>query len=68
MKEQAREVWSWLEEGAHVYVCGDARRMAADVDQALQAIVAEKGQMSPDAAREYVKDLTKGKRYQRDVY
>ena len=47
---------------------GDARRMALDVDRALHAIVAEQGGMPADAAKEYVKSLTKAKRYQRDVY
>jgi sulfite reductase (NADPH) flavoprotein alpha-component len=68
MKEQAKELWSWLGEGAHVYVCGDARRMALDVDHALHAVVAEQGGMSAEAAKEYVKALSKAKRYQRDVY
>ncbi len=68
IKERAREVWAWLQEGAHVYVCGDARRMALDVDHALHAVIAEEGGRSPEAAKEYVKGLTKAKRYQRDVY
>jgi sulfite reductase (NADPH) flavoprotein alpha-component len=68
MKEQAAELWAWLESGAHFYVCGDARRMALDVDHALHAVVAEQGGMSADAAKEYVKALSKDKRYQRDVY
>ena len=68
MKEAAKELWGWLQEGAHFYVCGDARRMALDVDHALHAVVAEQGGMTPEAAKEYVKGLTKAKRYQRDVY
>ncbi|MCE9529520.1 MAG: sulfite reductase subunit alpha [Planctomycetes bacterium] len=68
MKEQGMEVWNWLQDGAHLYVCGDARRMALDVDQALHAIVAEQGKLSAESAKEYVKELTRGKRYQRDVY
>jgi sulfite reductase (NADPH) flavoprotein alpha-component len=68
MKENAAELWAWLQEGAHVYVCGDARRMALDVDHALHAIVAEQGQMTPDAAKAYIKEMSKAKRYQRDVY
>jgi sulfite reductase (NADPH) flavoprotein alpha-component len=68
MKENAAEIWAWLQEGAHFYVCGDARRMALDVDHALHAIVAEEGKMSPEAATDYVKGLSKAKRYQRDVY
>ncbi len=68
LKENAREVWDWLERGAHVYVCGDARRMALDVDHALHAIVAEQGGLSPEAAKEYMRNLGHAKRYQRDVY
>jgi sulfite reductase (NADPH) flavoprotein alpha-component len=68
MKENAAGIWAWLQEGAHFYVCGDARRMALDVDHALHAIVAEQGRMTADAAKEYVKGLSKARRYQRDVY
>jgi sulfite reductase (NADPH) flavoprotein alpha-component len=68
MTENAKQMWDWLEQGAHFYVCGDARRMALDVDHALHAIVADQGKMSADAAKEYVKALSKAKRYQRDVY
>jgi sulfite reductase (NADPH) flavoprotein alpha-component len=68
MKEASREVWAWLQEGAHFYVCGDARRMALDVDHMLHQIVECEGKMSPEAAKEYVKQLSKAKRYQRDVY
>ena len=68
MRQNAPELWAWLEAGAHFYVCGDARRMALDVDHALHAIVAEQGGMSADAAKEYVRALGKAKRYQRDVY
>ncbi|MBA4187405.1 MAG: sulfite reductase subunit alpha [Planctomycetaceae bacterium] len=68
MMESAKELWDWLESGAHFYVCGDARRMALDVDHALHAIVAEQGGMSVDDAKEYIRKLSKAKRYQRDVY
>jgi sulfite reductase (NADPH) flavoprotein alpha-component len=68
MMENAPQVWAWLEEGACFYVCGDARRMARDVDQALHRIVAEQGRLSDDAARAYVAELKRAKRYQRDVY
>jgi sulfite reductase (NADPH) flavoprotein alpha-component len=68
MRESAAELWSWLEDGAHVYVCGDARRMALDVDCALREVVAEQGRMSADAARDYLKALSRSGRYQRDVY
>jgi sulfite reductase (NADPH) flavoprotein alpha-component len=68
MLERAREIWAWIEDGAHFYVCGDAKRMARDVDAALKQIVAEQGGMSADAADAYVSDLAKAKRYARDVY
>jgi sulfite reductase (NADPH) flavoprotein alpha-component len=68
MLENAAELWKWLNEGAHFYVCGDAKRMATDVDNALKKIVAEQGKMSPESAKAYVMDLSKNKRYQRDVY
>jgi sulfite reductase (NADPH) flavoprotein alpha-component len=68
MRESAAEFWAWLDAGAHVYVCGDARRMALDVDAALREIVAEQGRMSADAAKEYVKAMGQAGRYQRDVY
>jgi sulfite reductase (NADPH) flavoprotein alpha-component len=68
MRENAAELWSWLDAGAHVYVCGDAKRMARDVDQDLQSIVAEHGGMAPPAAKAYVTGLAKEGRYQRDVY
>ena len=68
MLERAREIWAWLQEGAHFYVCGDAKRMARDVDAALKQIVAEQGGMSAEAAAAYVSDLAKSKRYARDVY
>jgi sulfite reductase (NADPH) flavoprotein alpha-component len=68
MMQNAKELWHWLENGAHFYVCGDARRMALDVDHALHAIVAEQGGISADDAKEYIRKLIKSKRYQRDVY
>lgn len=68
MMEQAAELWGWLQEGAHLYVCGDAKRMAADVDRALHAIAVEQGRLSDDSAKDFVKQLAKDKRYQRDVY
>ena len=68
MLENAAELWRWLQEGAHFYVCGDAKRMATDVDAALRRVVAEQGGMSPEGAKAYVGELTKAKRYQRDVY
>lgn len=68
MREHAAEMWSWISGGACFYVCGDARRMAKDVDVALHDIVAQQGRMSPEAAVEYVRQMKKDKRYQRDVY
>jgi sulfite reductase (NADPH) flavoprotein alpha-component len=68
MLESAPELWRWLEGGAALYVCGDAKRMAKDVDAALHQIVAEQGAMPAEAAAEYVKRLKREKRYLRDVY
>ncbi|MFM1852075.1 MAG: hypothetical protein RIS54_1759 [Verrucomicrobiota bacterium] len=68
MRENAAELWAWLEKGAHFYVCGDAKRMAKDVDAALHEIIATHGGMDAEAAAAYVKQLKKDKRYQRDVY
>jgi sulfite reductase (NADPH) flavoprotein alpha-component len=68
MLQAGREIWDWLQKGAHFYVCGDAKRMAHDVDTALKQIVAEHGGMSADAAKAYVAEMSKSKRYQRDVY
>lgn len=66
--ENGAEVWKWLEDGAHFYVCGDATKMAKDVHQALIDIAAEHGGKSPEDAKAYVDALRKEKRYQRDVY
>ena len=68
MLAHAAELWSWLSAGAHFYVCGDAKRMARDVDAALRQIVAEQGNMSADAAKTWVAELTQSGRYLRDVY
>ncbi len=68
MRENAKDLWLWLQGGAHFYVCGDAKRMAKDVDVALHEIVAEQGGLTKDQAIDYVKQLKKDKRYQRDVY
>jgi sulfite reductase (NADPH) flavoprotein alpha-component len=68
MREAAAELWAWLKGGAHFYVCGDAHRMAKDVDAALHQIAAEHGGMDAAQAAEYVKQMKKDKRYQRDVY
>ena len=68
MLENARGFWTWLEEGAHVYVCGDAKRMAKDVDAALHEVIRKAGGKSAEQAAEYVQKLRTEKRYQRDVY
>ena len=68
MRENAAELWRWIEGGAHFYVCGDAKRMAKDVDVALHDIIAEQGGRTPEQAAEYVKQMKKDRRYQRDVY
>ena len=61
-------LWSWLADGAHVYVCGDAKRMAKDVERALVDIVAQHGARSTDEAIAFVAELKKQGRYQQDVY
>ena len=66
--EKSGDLFSWLERGAHVYVCGDAGYMAKDVHSALAAIVREKGGMSEDQATEYLNEMKQAGRYQRDVY
>lgn len=68
MREQGAELWTWLEAGAHFYVCGDASRMAKDVDQALREVIQKHGGLSEDAAKVYVQKLSSDKRYVRDVY
>ena len=68
MVENAKEIWNWFEQGAHFYVCGDASRMAKDVDKALHEIVEVGGGRSEEEAAQYIKKLKADKRYQRDVY
>ena len=68
MLEKKAQMWSWLNEGAVFYVCGDASRMAKDVDQALRSIAQDEGQMSEEDAAGWVKGLQKEKRYLKDVY
>jgi sulfite reductase (NADPH) flavoprotein alpha-component len=68
MREVGRDLWAWLAEGAHVYVCGDAKRMAKDVERALVDIVAQHGARSTDEAIGFVAGLRKTGRYQTDVY
>ncbi|MFT5757331.1 MAG: sulfite reductase (NADPH) flavoprotein alpha-component [Alteromonadaceae bacterium] len=68
IKENAAEVFSWLERGAHLYICGDANRMAKDVHNTLLDVIAEQGGLSTEQAEEYLKSLRSNKRYQKDVY
>lgn len=69
MLENAAEIWKSLDgEGAHFFVCGDARRMAKDVDVALRKIIQEQGSKTEEQTNEYVEKLKADKRYKRDVY
>jgi sulfite reductase (NADPH) flavoprotein alpha-component len=70
MLDNAKELWGWLQNGSYFYVCGDAKRMAKDVHQALISIVQTQGGMPPDAAAAYVNQtlMRTEKRYLRDVY
>ncbi|KFC06432.1 sulfite reductase [NADPH] flavoprotein alpha-component [Trabulsiella guamensis ATCC 49490] len=68
LREQGAELWRWINDGAHIYVCGDANRMAKDVEQALLDVIAEFGAMDAEAADEYLSELRVERRYQRDVY
>ena len=68
MCEQGAELWRWLEKGAHFYVCGDASRMAKDVDSALWQVVQVHGNMSSEDAAAYIAKMAQDKRYVRDVY
>lgn len=68
LREQGRDVFDWLERGAHVYVCGDGRRMADDVHRALEDVIVEHGGRTPEQAAEYLEAMKQAKRYQKDVY
>jgi len=68
MKENAKDLYAWLEDGAHLYLCGDAEKLAPDVEAALHEIVAAEGTMSADKAQEYIRNLQQGGRFQKDVY
>ena len=68
MLEKGAEFFSWLESGAHIYVCGDATRMAHDVDEALHELIAEHGGLSANDTEAYISKLKSDKRYLRDVY
>lgn len=66
--EQGAELWRWINDGAHIYVCGDANRMAKDVEHTLLEVIAEYGAMDAEAADEFLSELRVERRYQRDVY
>ncbi|OKP86935.1 sulfite reductase [NADPH] flavoprotein alpha-component [Paenibacillus helianthi] len=66
--EHSQELYAWLQEGAHVYVCGDEKHMAHDVHAALISVIQEEGGLSPEAAAAYLDNLQQEQRYQRDVY
>ncbi|CAM7506450.1 NADPH-dependent assimilatory sulfite reductase flavoprotein subunit [Klebsiella michiganensis] len=68
LHEQGAELWRWINDGAHIYVCGDANRMAKDVEQTLLEVIAEYGAMDAEAADEFLSELRVERRYQRDVY
>ena len=68
IRENSTALWQWLQEGAYFYVCGDASKMAKDVEQALLKVIAKEGNLSPDEAEDYLNELREEKRYQRDVY
>ncbi|MFW5390395.1 NADPH-dependent assimilatory sulfite reductase flavoprotein subunit [Yersinia sp. 2544 StPb PI] len=68
LRAQGAELWNWIQQGAHIYVCGDANRMAKDVEQVLLDVVALHGAMDTEQADEYLSELRLARRYQRDVY
>jgi sulfite reductase (NADPH) flavoprotein alpha-component len=68
MQEKGKELYDWLENGAHFYVCGDARQMAKDVDHTLRSILRQHGGLSSEKADDYIKHLQIANRYQTDVY
>jgi len=68
LRQKSIDIWRWLQEGAHIYVCGDADNMAPDVNEALLDIISKEGGKNRDEANDYLRQLTRDKRYQRDVY
>jgi sulfite reductase alpha subunit-like flavoprotein len=68
MIDKGAQLWAWLQDGAHLYVCGDAATMARDVDAALDTIIAGHGRLNAEATRDYKRELVAAKRYLRDVY
>lgn len=68
LAQRSQAVWQWLQDGAHFYVCGDANRMAKDVESTLIDIISKEGKLSAEDAEDYLNELREEKRYQRDVY
>ena len=68
MRELGEELWNWIEEGAHVYVCGDAKRMAGEVEEALIAIIEDCGWRSTEGAKAFLEEMVETGRYRKDVY
>ena len=68
IEEHAAEIWNWLQQGAAIYVCGDAKHMAGDVHDALIKVLVSQGGHDVESAESYLKDLRRAGRYQRDVY
>ena len=68
MLEEAAQIWAWLQDGASLYVCGDATHMARDVDAALHTIASKQGSLDAEAAKDYIQQMKDDRRYQRDVY
>lgn len=68
IREQAETIWQWLQQGAYLYVCGDANKMAKDVEQALIDVICQQGNLDTEQAEDYLAELREEKRYQRDVY
>lgn len=68
MVEHGAELWRWLSDGGQMFVCGDASRMAKDVDAALHAVIEKHGGLGTEAAKDYVSDMHDNGRYHRDVY
>jgi len=66
--ENGEKLWQWIQDGAYLYICGDATRMAKDVHEALIEIAQQHGKLSRQQAEELMNNLRKEKRYQRDVY
>ncbi len=68
LKAKAKLLWDWLQNGAHVYICGDANRMAKDVEETLLEVIQQQGKMSATDAKAHLKTLKRNNRYQKDVY